>query len=256
MRIGPLWFFWVSMVVVVLGTSLVIWSHYQAAQVLSDTAEQWTKPPVMDAQALPTGKQIQVLPAALLPRPPKVTAQPQTTNNNTALKQPVKNGSIHSVAKAATGQAIYHQLAQNAQLDIELAWPQDRRKREALLHYLYTCMAAEFALLQDHELVYLSANTFERKSQWLRVVRGSLSAQEQRWIKASSVTGTAVRLFPEVVDLRLGAYIGELLGGENLVSLRGRYQLTHSQLYLSNIFINGEFFESEWLLYTASPNCR
>ncbi|MEG3766417.1 hypothetical protein [Alteromonas sp. 14N.309.X.WAT.G.H12] len=256
MSIGLLRFFGVSMVVVLLGASLVMWTHYQAAQVLSDAAKRRAKPPVVDAQALPKDRHIRVLPAARLPPPPKVTVQPQAAQRDIALKQPMVNGPTNSVAKAVAGQDIYYQLAQNSQLDIELAWPQDRSKREALLDYLYTCMAAEFALLQGQTLVYLSANTFERKSQWLRLVHGSLSAQEQRWINASSVTGTAVRILPEAVDQRLSAYVSEALGDESLISLRGQYQLTHSQLYLNQILINGKQIESEWLLSTGSSNCH
>lgn len=252
-----LWrFLGVFMVVILLGASLVAWTHYQAAQVLSDAAKHRAKPPVVDAQALPEDRQMRVLAVAPLPPPPPLTSQQQAAKSDILLTQPMESGPTNPATKPATGRDIYHQLAQNPQLDIELAWPEDKGKRETLLDYLYTCLAAEFALLKGQNLVYLSPNTFERKSAWLRVVHGSLSAQEQRWIKASSITGTAVRLLPEAVDQRLSAFISEALGDESLISLRGQYQLTHSQLYLNHIIINGKQIESEWLLSVSRTNCR
>ncbi|MBU2978209.1 hypothetical protein [Alteromonas sp. C1M14] len=252
-----LWrFLGVFMVVVLLGASLVAWTHYQAAQVLSNAAKGRVKPPVLTEPALPSAPPVHVLSASSLPPPPPLASPPHAVKSHTALTQPMIKPSINPVSKPATGQDIYHQLAQNLQLDIELAWPQNKGKRETLLDYLYTCLAAEFALLDGQTLVYLSPNTFERKSAWLRVVHGSLSAQEQRWINGARATGTAVRLLPERVDQRLSAYISEALGDESLISLYGQYQLTHSQLYLNHIIINGKQIESEWLLSAGSANCR
>ena len=146
---------------------------------------------------------------------------------------------------------IYQQLQNDKALNIQLALPTNSAQHTLLLDYLYRCAATQFAVLQSgqgsQQLQYLSPKRYVTPSQWLRVVNGPLSAQEQKWLARQP--GQAVRVFAHELDQRLAKHIASSLSNTPLQSLRASYRLKPEGLYLSDIELNGQALNSNWLLH-------
>ena len=146
-----------------------------------------------------------------------------------------------------TAAQVYAQLQADNSLDLQIALPASPAKQQQLLNYFYRCAAVQFAVLQQQQLSYLSPQRYVPVSQWLRVANGSLSKQEQQWLAQQN--GIPIRIFPQTIDQRLAQYIATNLNGTKLSSLRATYKLSPSGLTLSNINLNNQSINSNWLLH-------
>ncbi|MBU3020515.1 hypothetical protein [Aestuariibacter sp. A3R04] len=156
-----------------------------------------------------------------------------------------------------TTRDVYKQLSEDEALNIQLAWPGDRKERETVLNYLYQCVGAEFAIFDGQALTYLSPEQYKATSSWLRVAQGELSQQEQQWRNHNTQPGTLVRIVPEQVDINLSSHIASTLTRTKttLHALRGRYALRQNKLYLVNITVNNAPVAGDWLLYNPGARC-
>ena len=260
---------------------LVLWAKYHQNAVLKQATQQITLS--APTESLPGNALATPLTSVTLPAPPPaplklVTAEPHvikpqpaprtkpqqqdkhqpellTKQNNVS---PVQPQEVVKAEKqpAQNSQQIYEQLSEDASLSIQLAWPAGHAEREALFTYLYQCVGAELALLQGQALTIVSPKRYKARSQWLRVAQGEMSRQEKHWLRAANAAGTPVRLVPESLDYNLANHIASALSqsgstSQSLQALRGRYQLSGKQLYLTDIQLNGESVQPKWLLHTG-----
>ena len=123
------------------------------------------------------------------------TKQPSPTAASAQLARPASTN-LGQVSQQQTARQIYQQLQTDQAINIQIALPTDTNKHNQLLDYLYRCSATQFAVLQQtpeaQQLRYLSPKRYVTPSQWLRVVSGALSPQEQSWL--ADTPGQAVRI--------------------------------------------------------------
>jgi hypothetical protein len=107
----------------------------------------------------------------------------------------------------------------------------------------------QFAVLNNNEITKVNQLRLSDYSDWIRIAQGDLSKKEQHWLNAYALTGTAIRLFPRDIDLRLAKNLANTLNGAPIVSLRATYQVTHQQLHLTQIRVNNQPVKGSWTLY-------
>ena len=180
---------------------------------------------------------------------PKVHTQLQTTVESTRPTVTAVKHADNAKADSEQTQKVFQQLQQAQGLDLQIAWPQQTSKRNAVLGYLYRCAGAQFAVLEQQQLTYLSPKRYVTVSQWLRVAQGALSPAEQDWLKHSA--GTPVRIFPQSIDWQLAQHISQQLGGAKLHSLRAVYGLAGNRLQLTNVLVNGQKSPNNWPIYNG-----
>jgi hypothetical protein len=190
--------------------------------------------------------------------PPVPTAKPQSSSIPEMAKaaEPVQQ-SPESVLKKVKQtppadkqqiEQVYKQLS-NQGVDIQIAWPQQSKQQQAALDFMYQCAGMQFAVLNGNNITKVNQINLSNYSDWIRVAQGNLSKKEQHWLTAYSLRGTAIRLFPRDIDLRLAQQLAYALKGAPLVNLRANYQVANQTLLLNNIQINNRPINGSWALY-------
>lgn len=148
---------------------------------------------------------------------------------------------------------VYEKLVSDNSIDIEIAWPNNIKKRDAIFDYLYRCVGMQFGVMDKVTIRVIGNTKGLQRSAWLRVAQGELNKQEISWLQQSMQEGIPVRLFPKVVDWQLSKNIADYLGSKALHSLRAQYGLNQQGLYVHNIRINEQFVSGIWGL--SSSKC-
>jgi hypothetical protein len=198
---------------------------------------------------------------ALPPLPkPKTSVKPQATAVSKLAKQTVEP--VNKVVKQSLQtppvnkqqiENIYQQLSDEG-VNIQIAWPQNDKERQAALNFMYQCVGVQFAVLNGKTLTKINHTKINHTkltdySEWIRVAQGSLSKKEHNWLNAYALTGSPIRLFPRHIDWRLAQYLANALKGLPLASLRANYQVTNQRLQLTHIHINNQAITDSWILY-------
>lgn len=164
-------------------------------------------------------------------------------------KQPVKPETKQSVS------ATYQQLILDSSINIELAWPNKASARQDLFAFLYQCVGMKFGVLNNQNVTlakipspHVNAIKKHQPSDWLRIAQGQLANQERHWLQQYNLSGTPVRLFPKEIDWQLAKLINHQLNGQPLTSLRAHYQHQNQRLILTNIRLNGQWLNKNWIL--------
>ena len=182
--------------------------------------------------------------------------QPKMTSQRTAVSKPVSpspNPAINQTKQSSSAtkqqvQQVYQQLSDQG-VDIQIAWPPKVHQQQAALDFMYQCAGMQFAVLNNNEITKVNQLRLSDYSDWIRIAQGDLSKKEQHWLTAYSLKGTAIRLFPRDIDLRLAKNLANTLNGTPIVSLRATYQVTHQQLHLTQIRVNNQLVKGSWTLY-------
>ena len=151
-------------------------------------------------------------------------------------------------AKKQQIEQVYTQLNEQG-VDIQIAWPQQAHQQQAALDFMYQCAGMQFAVLKDNKITKVNRLRLSDYSEWIRVAQGNLSKKEQHWLNAYALTGTAIRLFPQEIDVRLAQHLANALKGSPLVNLKANYQVTNQTLVLNTIQLNNQTIKGSWPLY-------
>lgn len=135
-----------------------------------------------------------------------------------------------------------------ANANINLIWPSSMFEKEKLADYFYKCLGVTLAILKGNELVRLDHRSTGKTSQWLRDARTTLTLAESNLITGYGLTGTPVRLFPRVFDIKLIKLLDAELKLNEFLSLTGKYKIRNDALYLTEIQLNNVEIKKEWRL--------
>ena len=182
--------------------------------------------------------------------------QPKLRPNSSTVSEPFNPSTSPAINQAKQSrsvdkhqvQQVYQQLSEHG-VDIQIAWPQNTEQQQAALDFMYQCAGMQFAVLNNNEITKVNQLNISDYSDWIRIAQGNLSSKEQHWLNAYSLRGTAIRLFPREIDFRLSQHLAHTLKGAPFVSLRARYQVTHQQLHLIQIYVNNQPVKGSWTLY-------
>lgn len=177
------------------------------------------------------------------------------TQNKAVNNQLINKSQIKNRTKNKRTSAIYQQLVSDQTINIEIAWPDNKRARQNVFDFLYQCAGMKFGVLNNQEVTlakneYLTfnKNNNQQPSEWLRIAQGELNNQELKWLQQYKLSGTAVRLFPKAIDWQLATLLTNQLNGASLKSLRAIYQLSGYRLMLASITLNGKLLANDWTL--------
>ena len=233
--------------------------NFDALQIIRATKQDLAKKQQTPAE-LPLSLSLSTIPlppiqnstqmaAEPLAQPPQLRPQVTFAPSPASKKSPPSEKSL-SASSAKSAERVYQQLQFEPGLDLQISLPSSAKKRNALLNYLYQCAGAQFALLQENQLVYLSPQRWVSVSPWLRITSGELSPQEHQWL--GSKKGETIRIFPQSIDLRLSQYIADALQGQALKSFRASYIMGPDYLGLSNIMLNNQNVTGTWSVHQSS----
>jgi len=163
--------------------------------------------------------------------------------------------------------AMYQRLISDSSIDIEIAWPDNNADRQKIFTYLYQCLGLKFGVLNrnkegqtqitlaTHSYQEMAMNTLDadKTSDWLRIAQGQLASQELHWLQQYALSGTAVRLFPKIIDWQLARLLAQQLKSAPLTSFRARYYHLGERFMLTNIRLNERLLANNWTL--VSKRC-
>lgn len=195
-------------------------------------------------------------------------------------KAPVaaKAKTIRAVAAAndpmtMAGRPLLRLLEHGQGPDIEIAWPNERRRREALYRLLGNCHGMRAAVMDEGGNLYLAEGQRRRRweldldrfSGFVRQPDGFTARQEDR--RADAIRrhhglgrlARLVRLFPRRVDAALLGGLREILGEryKTAAAIRATYRQIGLRLFIEDIEADGVGVDGRIALASVpAPGCR
>ena len=166
--------------------------------------------------------------------------------------------SAKSEASELEVESILSELEELDGKRLQLYFPRSQFERDKLIRHLYQCEGIAFASIDSaqHDSLTILKNSKKYKqtdglhhfSTWLRLVNHGLTKEEQNLLLAYTKNGKGVRLFPRTLDHRLALLLKQNLKAQALNDFTAQYSLSPQGLALTNIKVNNQVIEKNWLL--------
>lgn len=124
---------------------------------------------------------------------------------------------------------------------------QGNNQTQAILHYMHQCIKIDIGALKNNELMLLTKNNHQR-SKIMRLASGQYTKKETALLKSYAPNRKLVRIYPKWFDQNLSRHIALVIGNKALEQLSGTYQLQNGQLLLTNVSVNHQVQNQDWLL--------
>ncbi len=209
-------------------------------------------------------------------RPGKDKQQPKPVEASRKAPVAAKVKTIRAAANGPmtmAGRPLLRLLEHGQGPDIEIAWPNERRRREALYRLLGNCHGMHAAVMDGGGNLYLAEGQRRRRweldldrfSGFVRQPDGFTARQEDR--RADAIrrhhglghSARLVRLFPRRVDAALLGGLREILGEryKTAVAIRAAYRQVGPRLFIENIEADGVGVDGRIALASVpAPGCR
>ncbi|SCA58260.1 hypothetical protein MTBPR1_90107 [Candidatus Terasakiella magnetica] len=233
-------------------------------QVVQEQA-QAAAPQVFILPAPPKSKVQEVNKAAPKPKPvEKAAKKPQAKPKPVVKKQPKPQPApapketvqVVSKTQAVGGRALLRVLEHGKGPLIEIAWPQNARKRDGLYKQFQACFGMENALMDRAGNLFRMDEprgvrweiNMDRYSGFLRQASGRLPVSEERIYRnvsrhhKSLERPIIVRIFPRRVDASLLGGLKAVIGERYMQakSIQARYEMTDQQIVVRDIYLDGQ----------------